>query len=74
MLRFLLGLITGAAVGLLLAPKTGKETQEIVAARATPVLEKARDYVAGLLEQIRAEQATQGAEEDSDSHLEVARS
>ena len=80
MIRFLLGLITGAAAGaavgavagLLLAPKTGKETRQIVADRAPQVLQKARDYVGSLLQRIRTEQAPQGAEEDSDNHVEVA--
>jgi len=80
MIRFLLGLITGATVGvaagavagLLLAPKTGKETREIVAARAPQVMQQARDYVESLRQCIRTEQAGQGAEEDSDNHVEAA--
>ena len=80
MIRFLLGLITGATVGvtvgavagLLLAPKTGKETREIVAARAPQVMQQARDCVESLRQCIRTEQAGQGAEEDSDNHHEVA--
>ena len=78
--RILLGLIAGAAAGaavgvvagLLLAPKTGKETRQMVAARATQVTQKARDYVGTLRELIRTEQAPEGAEEDSDNHVEVA--
>ncbi len=78
MIRFLLGLITGAtagaalgaAAGLLLAPKTGEETRQIVAARAPEVLQKARDCVDSILQRIR-EEATQGAEEESDNHVEA---
>ena len=80
MIRFLLGLITGAVAGatagavagLLLAPKSGKETREIVAARAPQVLQQARDYVGSLRQRICQEQAHQGAEEDSDNHVDAA--
>ena len=80
MIRFLLGLIFGAAAGatagavagLLLAPKTGEETRRIVAARATQATQKARSYVDSLRQCIGTEQAPQGADEDSDNHVEVA--
>ncbi len=72
MIRFLLGLLTGAAVGLLLAPRTGKETRQIVADRAPQVLQNARDCVDSILQGIRTEQAAQSAEEDSDNHVGVA--
>ena len=71
MIRFVLGLLTGAAVGLLLAPKTGTETRQIVAARAPEVLQIVRDYVDSILQGIRTEQAAQSAEEDSDNHVEA---
>ena len=79
MIRFLLGLITGAAAGatvgavagLLLAPKTGEETRQIVAARATQATQKARAYVDSLRQRISKEMAPQGAEEDSDNHVDV---
>ena len=71
MIRFLLGLLTGAAVGLLLAPKTGKETRQIVADRVPQVLQKAKDYADSILQDIRTELTSQGAEEDSDNHVEV---
>ena len=71
-----LGLVAGAAAGavagLILAPKTGKETRQIVAARAHQVLQKAREYLGSVLQRIGTELAPQGAEEDSDNHVEVA--
>ena len=80
--RILLGLITGVAAGaaigvvagLLLAPKTGKETRQIVAARATQVTQKARECLGAVRERVRTEQAVEGAKEDSDNHVEVASS
>ena len=46
--QWITGLIAGATVGaiagLLLAPKTGKETREIVVARAGEVRQKADHY------------------------------
>ena len=76
MIRFLLGLITRAAVeavaGLLLAPKTGKETRQFVAARAPQVLENARNYLGSIRQRIGTEQAPRGSDEDSDNHQAVA--
>ena len=79
MIRFLLGLIFGAAAGatagavagLLLAPKTGEETRQIVAARATQATQKARRYVDNLRQYIGTEQAARSAEKDSDNHVDV---
>ena len=71
MIKFFLGLLTGAAVGLLLAPKTGTETRQIVAARVPEILQIVRDYVDSILQGIRTEQAAQSAEEDSDNHVEA---
>lgn len=80
MIRFLLGLITGAAAGatlgavagLLLAPKTGEEIRQIVAARATEATQKAMGYMDSFRQRIGTEQAAQGAEKDSDNHVEAA--
>ncbi len=51
------GLIAGAVVGamasLLLAPKTGKETRQIVVGRAGEVREKASLYATSLRERMR---------------------
>ena len=38
------GALVGAALGLLVAPKTGKETRQIVAMRGSAIKTKAGDY------------------------------
>ena len=38
------GALVGTALGLLVAPKTGKETRQIVAMRGTALKNKAGDY------------------------------
>jgi gas vesicle protein len=40
---FFLGAVTGAAVALLMAPKSGRETREIIAERSGDLLRKAQD-------------------------------
>ena len=42
------GVIIGSAAGLLLAPKTGKETRSMVAARAEDLRHKATHYLGNL--------------------------
>ena len=70
------GLITGAVVGtvvgLLFAPKTGKETREIVSARAVVIRQKAGDYVGNLREKMRRGRSFEGSEEASNNHVDVA--
>ena len=50
--KLVTGLVAGAAVGaiagLLLAPKTGKETRSIVSTRADKIRHKTGHYVGGL--------------------------
>ena len=62
--KFLVGVLTGAAVGaaagILMAPKVGKETRQIVSARATQAKQKAGDYVVSLRQRIKKEQDPQG--------------
>lgn len=41
---FLLGGVLGAAAGLLLAPKTGQETRDLLAARSTEVAKRAQEF------------------------------
>ena len=66
--NFIVGLLAGAAAGavagLLLAPKTGKENRQIIAARATEARQKVGDYVGSLQQRIRREQVPESAEED----------
>ena len=62
--KFLVGLLTGAAVGaaagILMAPKVGKETRQIVGERAIQAKQKAGDYVVALRQRIKKEGDPQG--------------
>ena len=60
------GALIGAIAGLLLAPKAGKESRQMVAARAVEAREKAGQYITTLRERIRR---GQGGEQSSDYHV-----
>ena len=62
------GVIIGAAAGLLLAPKTGKETRKIVADRAGSI----RNRAAGTLRQAMRRRNPHRVEASSDYHAEVS--
>ena len=49
----ILGAVAGAVAGLLLAPKPGKETRQIVATQAVDLRQKAGDAVGTLRQKIR---------------------
>jgi len=51
------GVVVGAAAGLLLAPKTGKESRQIVVARAGEVRGKAGQYATSVREKMRGGQS-----------------
>ncbi len=67
--RFVTGLIvgslTGAAVGLLFAPRTGRETQKVVK-------HKTGHYVGALRERFGRCRASNGAEEHAHTNVRVA--
>ena len=63
------GAFIGTAVGLLVAPKPGKETREMVATRAGEWRTKAGDYVGTLRQKIRRDAQANGVEELSDEHV-----
>ncbi len=67
--RFVTGLIvgslTGATVGLLFAPRSGRESRDVVG-------HKAGHYVGALRERFGRCEATNGAKENGHTHVEVA--
>ena len=72
--KFVTGLIAGAAVGaaagLLLAPKPGKETRHVVSARAGDLRQKAGSYVGTMRQRMR--KSGQASETSSNDHVEVS--
>ncbi len=73
--KFVTGLIAGAAVGtaagLLFAPKPGKETREVVSARAGDLRQKAGSYV-GTMRQRMGKGGNGQASETSSNDLPEA--
>lgn len=61
MLAFLLGAVAGAAVALLFAPATGKETREYLSERAREGRQKAAEAARQAREAIQRQQETLGA-------------
>ena len=68
----LAGAIIGAVVGILFAPKTGKETREIVGNRAGEIRKKTGDYVGSIRQRIRKGGTDEGSEDSLDNHVEIA--
>ena len=70
--KFVFGIIAGALIGalggLLIAPKPGKESREIVAIRAGELRTKAGDYVTTLREKVRRG-APVGVDEETNGYL-----
>jgi gas vesicle protein len=60
-LSFVIGGVVGAAVALLLAPKSGRETREQIAEVAHDVKERAEGYYRGVKEKV-TEAAQKGCE------------
>ncbi len=71
--RLVTGLIAGALLGtiagLLLAPKPGKESRQIVSTRAVEFRQKAGDYVDTLRQKIRKGEAGHNMHESSNDHV-----
>ena len=65
------GAVVGTVIGLLFAPRTGKESREIVATRAGVIRQRAGDYVGNLREKIRRGRGLDGSEETSNNHVDV---
>lgn len=51
----LAGAVVGAIAGLILAPKPGKDTRELVGARTSLIRNKAENYVENLRERFKRE-------------------
>ena len=66
------GALVGTVIGLLFAPKTGRETRDIVATRAGVIRQRAGDYVGNLREKMRRGSSLEDSEESSDNHVDVA--
>ncbi len=60
----IVGSLTGAAVGLLFAPRTGRETQKVIK-------HKTGHYVGTLRERFGRCGANNGAQENAPTHVEV---
>lgn len=63
------GAFIGAAIGMLLAPKTGRESREIVGQRATVIRQKAGGYVGKLRR--RGSQQVEVIETSANDHVRV---
>ena len=63
------GALAGAVAGLLLAPKAGKESRHIVAARAGEARLKAGQYVTSLRERMRRGQSQEESLNDHVSEI-----
>ena len=70
--KFVFGVIAGALIGalagLLIAPKPGKESRQIVATRAGELSTKAGDYVTTLRQKVRRGTPV-GVEDETNGHL-----
>ena len=71
--KFLTGLIAGAVIGsvagLLIAPKPGKESRQVVASRASELKSKAGGYAVTLREKMRRSEVP-GLEGSHNAHSE----
>ena len=63
------GALLGAIAGLLLAPKPGKESRQIVSTRAVEFRQKAGDYVDTLRQKIRKGGSVNNMNESSNDHV-----
>jgi gas vesicle protein len=53
------GLVIGGAVALLYAPKTGKETRELIKGKATEVVDEVKEKTSGVIDAVK--EKTSGA-------------
>ena len=67
----LAGAIIGAAAGILFAPKPGRETRQVVGARAVDLRDRAGGYIGNLKDRIRKARGTEAVEEYSDNGVQT---
>ena len=65
------GALVGAAAGILLAPKTGKESQSIVGAKAGEIRSKTSAYIGTVKEKIRRGRNADTVEETSENGVQT---
>ncbi len=67
----LAGAIVGAAAGILFAPKPGRETRQVVGAKAVDLRDRAGGYIGNIRERIRRTRGTEAVEEYSDNGIQT---
>ncbi|MFQ6026735.1 MAG: YtxH domain-containing protein [Dehalococcoidia bacterium] len=64
----IVGTLAGTAIGLLLAPKPGKETREMVSSKASQLQNRAGGYVDMLRAKFKGDQAADAVATHADNH------
>ena len=67
----LAGAIIGAAAGILFAPKPGRETRQVVGAKAVDFRDRAGGAIGNLKDRIKKARGTEAVEEYSDNGVQT---
>ncbi len=65
------GALAGAVVGILFAPKPGRESREIVGAKAEGIRSKTGDYIGTVKEKIKRSRSEDSEEEPSENGVQT---
>ncbi len=65
------GALAGAVAGILFAPKPGRESREIVGAKAEEIRSKTGDYIGTVKEKIRRSRSADSVEEPSENGVQT---